>query len=64
MSEGTGIDTTSGTDHIRWVEPKTFPGGIASLGNDKEEGAFDPKNHTDCSGQVFFWMDESKLDSR
>lgn len=36
--EGTGIDTSAGTDHTKWVETETFPGSIAPFTGNQVEG--------------------------
>lgn len=37
ITESTSIDTMAGTEHIKWVEPETFPGSIAHYTVKKEE---------------------------
>lgn len=43
----TSIDTTSGTEHTKWVGTEPFSGGIASFASNKEEGIRKVKRYTD-----------------
>lgn len=36
IAEGTSIDTTTGTEHIKWIELDTFSGSIAPFTNNQK----------------------------
>lgn len=61
-AEGTNIDTTSGREHSKRVEPETFPESIAPYGGSKEECS-EARRHTDGSGEISFWTDGLRLNS-
>lgn len=64
IAKGTGIDTMAGIEYTEWVEMETFPEGIAPFAGHKEEGAKEAKRHTNGLGEISFWTDDSRLDSR
>lgn len=45
IAEGTGIETTTGTENTQWVEPETIPGSKAPFAGDKKEEAEEAKRH-------------------
>lgn len=62
LAEGTGNDTTTGTEAPEWVELETSPESIAFLADDKVDGAEEAKKHSHRPGKMFFWRDDSILD--
>lgn len=63
ITEGTGIDTTTGIEHTEWVEPETFPGNVTPFAGDKDGGAMASRKYTDRPGEISFWMDGYRLDT-
>lgn len=63
VAEGTTPDTSSGTENTEWVEPEPFYGSIATFASDREEGVMEAKRHTNKPGEMYVWMDRSRLNS-